>query len=138
MKKFSDWLQLKENNSGSFNFETQDLEDLIQAINRLPDTIDFIAVTDRLCSFSPGQKLFAPNDSRHGYEKIKGDPNWRQKAEEVLRKLQSDKDFDKIDSMGLRGYKGGGATDSFYTYFSCPAYRQFSRDMSAGKYGPLD
>lgn len=138
MKNFVDWMQLKENSSNTFNFDTADLEELIQAIYRLPDTIEYIKVDNTLCGFNPDSDYFAPQDIKIGYKEIKGDPNWRKQAAEVLRKLKSHRDWEKIDSMGLRGHKGGKANDSFYTYFSCPAYRQFGRDMSAGKYGPLD
>lgn len=148
MKKFNEWLSLRE--GVTFNVESDNLEDIISGIYRLPDTVEYISVTDRLCSFSPGAQYFAPKDVKVGYDFIKGDVDWRDRAVAVLRKLKEDTDekhrsnpkiyqsWDAIDSMVLRGYKGGGAFDSFYIQFSCPAHREFGRAMSRGDYGPLD
>lgn len=157
MKNFYEFCRiLNENAPASYNFETDNLDELIAAIYRLPDTIEYISVTDRLCSFSPGAKYFAPEDRNTGYGHIKGDPNWRDRAAEVLKKLKEDTErkhreypsdrnqmgrpmpWEEIDHMSLSGHKGGGPTDSFYTSFSCPSYRKFGDDMRAGRYGPLD
>lgn len=148
MKRFNEWLSLRE--EVTFNVKSDNLEDIISGIYRLPDTIKYISVTDRLCSFSPGAQYFAPRDIKVGYDLIKGDIDWRDRAALVLRKLRDDtnekhrsnpkvhQSWDDIDSMDLVGHTGGGAFDSFYTRFSCPAYREFGKRLSRGDYGPLD
>jgi len=144
MKTFYEMLQILESGS-SFNYETDNLDDLIAAIHRLPDTIEYISVHDRFDVWDPGRRVFAPRDVDLGTvlhpEIIKGDPDWRGKAESTLRnaKAKTKKDdWDTIDKMFLRGHKGGGPTDSFITYLSSPIGRGFNQAMHGGAYGPLD
>jgi hypothetical protein len=149
MKTFNEWIGSL--NESSLNFQTDNLDDLIAAIHRLPDTIKYINVTDRLCSFSPGSRPFAPKDynmgGMGGGDVVRGDPDWRRKAEEVLRELKvktSKEKWDQVDQMVLRGYAGGGPTDAFYTQFSWPEEREFDQAMHDGGrnpnrfYGSLD
>ena len=72
---------------------------------------------------------------------MKGDPDWRNKAEAALRnaKAKSKKeDWDTIDGMSLWGHTGGGPTDSFITMFGSQKGREFSQAIHDGHFGPLD
>ena len=113
---------------------TDSIEDFIELLKRVPDTVKSIKIPINLNNFSTS------ND----YKTITPSGDWRS---EVVNILKSAIDSDKsksIDRYHLRSFYGishmpnKNDTDPVYIQLDSKSSRDFGADMASGKYGPLD
>ena len=111
-----------------YSAECDSLKELLIAVNRLPETIEYIKVQEELTHFQPTSKQL----------------NWSKglvnKTKEIIKKaLEEQDDFGYIDKFYLCSYYGeGGKNDPYYIKLVSNESRNFSLKMSAGDYGKLD
>jgi hypothetical protein len=108
--------------------DTKSLKDLVKAINKLPDTIEYISIPLFLKSFNNQSTKVFPKDSKY----------WRQDVESILKNTLKGKEGKSIDQFELKSYfgRGGRPSDSFYIKLSSKDSRGFADAMS--KDGSLD
>ena len=111
-----------------YSAECDSFEDLLKAINRLPDTIEYLKVQCSLQHFSP-QSV-----------KLQWSKDLRDKCEVIIDEaLQEQQRFGFIDKFYLRSYFGEGKEDhSYYISLVSDESRAFGQRMAAGEYGSLD
>jgi hypothetical protein len=102
--------------TSSYQGKTDNLEDFLKAIDRIPNTVDSVKID--------GQKFQASDK-----EGIKS------KVKELTT--------DDIDEFVIASFYGitkqdGDLDDPVYIDLKTPGSRQFGKDMAAGKYGSLD
>lgn len=113
---------------------TDSIEEFIELLKRVPDTIESIKIPINLNNFSTS------ND----YKTIKPSGNWRSEVITILKSaLESDKSK-SIDRYHLRSFYGishmpnKNDTDPVYIQLDSKSSRDFGADMASGKYGSLD
>lgn len=110
---------------------SDNLADFLKAIDRLPDTIEYINVPINT-------KLFKTSEDS---KKIEPNQGWKQEVKQIISNLvkQYEEKGKVVDEFLLRTYGiGAKPTDSFYIQLSTKESRKFAADMSSGKYGSLD
>ena len=113
---------------------TDSIEEFIELLKRVPDTIESIKIPINLNNFSTS------ND----YKTIEPSGNWRSEVITILKSaLESDKSK-SIDRYHLRSFYGishmpnKNDTDPVYIQLDSKSSREFGADMASGKYGSLD
>lgn len=113
---------------------TDSIEEFIELLKRVPDTIESIKIPINLNNFSTS------ND----YKTIEPSGNWRSEVITILKSaLESDKSK-SIDRYHLRSFYGishmpnKNDTDPVYIQLDSKSSRDFGADMASGKYGSLD
>jgi hypothetical protein len=108
--------------------ECDTLEELITAINRLPDTIDYIKVQRSLQHFQPPSTV------------LKWSKNLGEKSKEIINKALEEEDFwGKVNKFYLNSYYGEGKKDHpYYVNLDSDKSRDFGNKMRNGKFGSLD
>lgn len=104
------------------------LEELLEAVNKIPSNIDYISVQSNLCHFQPTNK------------KLRYTIDLQDRVKEIIDSaLEEETENDKINRFILRSYYGGlENNDSLNISLSSDAAKKFASDMSSGKYGRLD
>lgn len=112
----------------SLGIVTSNLEELIDAIHRLPDIIGKLSVQTDLNLFNPSRIVLSTKDR-----------NWKNQAEKLVRNTLSTPKGQTYDKFVLGGYYGDkDPTGGYYIQYSSPKIRQLDKEISSGKYGPLD
>lgn len=113
---------------------TDSIEEFIELLKRVPDTIKSIKIPINLNNFSTS------ND----YKTIEPSGNWRSEVITILKSaLESDKSK-SIDRYHLRSFYGishmpnKNDTDPVYIQLDSKSSREFGADMASGKHGSLD
>lgn len=103
------------------------VEELFEAIDNLPDTIESIKVPTSLAYFNPPSEEVVPG------------AGWKQVVKDIISDTLAGDKGEEVDEFKLRSYFGGsGATDPYYIHFGSEGFRRFAKDMGSGKYGALD
>lgn len=110
------------------------LKDFIKLIDNAPETLKSVKVTSSTASFAPSS------------EEFKGPINSSKKRKIIKIVKDMEKAFkakgDAITSYRFNSYYGAGGKnhheDPAYIDYRTKAIDQFGKDMSSGKYGPLD
>jgi hypothetical protein len=106
-------------------------EELFEAIDRLPDTIESVRIPTSLDWFNPPSIEVTPEDGE----------DWRDKIKDTVREALELPRGEEVDEFNLRSYFGkrkGVDTNPYYIQYSSEGCRKFADDMSSGKYGSLD
>lgn len=133
--------QILNEKAAGLEVESDNLEDIIAGVRRLPDTIHYISAPRDL--FGNPKEYLAPKDTTIGGDFLKGTPNWRERVIEQLMKLRDEVEashrkmsntvhsahypsWDQVDDMVLRSHTGTGRPDdSYYIQVSDPKHREF-------------
>ena len=112
-----------------YEVTTNNYRELLDAIDKLPDTIQSINVPIELSMFNPDKKSFDP----------KQDSDWRKRIKEII--LANTRRGD-IVSYSLNSYFGTASKDydkhSYYVSFELPGSKEFGEKMRSGAHGSLD
>lgn len=104
------------------------VEELFEAIEMLPDTIQYIRIPTSLDLFSAPFVTIEPNEI-----------NWRSEVKDTVAKVMTLPKSCEIDDFILKSFYGGNnPTDPYYIQFKSEASRKFAEDMGSGKHGSLD
>jgi hypothetical protein len=111
-----------------YSAECDSLEELLEAIKRLPKTIEYLKVQSSLQHFNPA------------CVKLEWKKNLKDISEIIIEEaLQEQEDFGYVDKFYLNSYFGeGGKKDPYYISLSSEPSREFGRKMASGHYGKLD
>lgn len=124
--------EAREESRNSITGKTNNIEAFFKLIDRLPDTIESISVPADPFFYMPGSKT----------TKIKPSNGWKQQIKDILSDVIDQRktlDLDKINTFELDTYGlDAKPTDKFYIQLRSDNSEEFDKDMSAGKYGPLD
>ena len=108
------------------------LEDFKSAIDRMPDSIEYINVpTDT--------QVFNTSTTR-----IKPKGNWKKQVISLVNKVvgEHEKEGDELEGIRISSYYSigpkGAAKDPIYVSIDTKESREFGQAMSRGDYGPLD
>jgi len=111
-----------------YETECDNLEELIIAIEKLPDTIKYLQVQNELQHFQPR------------CDTLKWSEDLAEKSRKIITKALEEEDkWGKIDKFYLRSYFGSnGKKDPYYISLSSKESRDFGQRMAAGDFGSLD
>lgn len=111
-----------------YTVECDTLDELLEAVKSLPNTIKYLNVQSNLCYFNP--------------ESIK--INWSKdlidKVDVIIEEaLQEQEQFGYVDKFCLSSYFGEGKADHpYYIKLESERSRNFADYMSKGSFGKLD
>ena len=112
-----------------YEIETSKIEEIFDALDKLPDTIDEITVPTEIQLFNPANTVFNP--SRQS--------DWRDRIKQILIALRRRGD---ILSYSLNSYYGTTNKDydkhSYYVSVELPGSKKFAEQMRSGEHGSLD
>ena len=112
-----------------YEIETSKIEEIFDALDKLPDTIDEITVPTEIQLFNPANTVFNP--SRQS--------DWRDRIKQILIALRRRGD---ILSYSLNSYYGTTNKDydkhPYYISFELPGSKEFAERMRSGEHGSLD
>ena len=116
-----------------YSAQCETLEELLEAVGRLPIGITELSVPGSLAHFAPGGTRFTEIDSiEELVESVK----------EILTEVvtpENEERWGKTTDFDLCSYYGGREKgDAYYIRLSSDASKKFASDMSSGKYGRLD
>lgn len=114
-----------------FTGESDNLQDFLKAIDRLPDTIKSIKVPISTATQVTNKdlKIITPSGG------------WKQEVKQSVIDLvkQYEEERQTVDKFNLNTYGLiPKPTDEFYIQLKTNKSREFSKAMSSGKYGSLD
>lgn len=116
-----------------YSAECETLEELLEAVGRLPLSIESLSVPTSLAHFSPGSTTFKEIDSID--ELVEA-------VKKILTEVvtpENEKSWGVTTDFDLCSYYGGREKgDAYYIRLSSDASKKFASDMSSGKYGRLD
>lgn len=113
---------------------TDSIEEFIELLKRVPDSIESIKVPINLNNFSTG------ND----YKTMKPTGDWRSEVITIIKSAIESDNTKSIDRFHLRSFYGishmpnKNDSDPIYIQLESKSSREFGADMASGKYGPLD
>lgn len=109
--------------------EFSKVEDLFEAIDEMPDTIESVNVPTSLDYFNPST-----------IEVFPGVHDWRSEIKNAIAKtLTENVKGNEVDAFILKSYYGrDGITDPFYIQLESEGSRRFAEQMGSGRYGALD
>ena len=106
------------------------VEELFEAIDKLPDTIESVQVPTDFLHFNPSRVKVIPRLSGN---------EWREKLKSVITDTLKKPGGDEVDEFILKSYYGGeGEKDPYYIQLNSEGSRDFAEAMGSGKYGALD
>ena len=113
---------------------TDSIEEFIELLKRVPDTIESIKIPINLNNFATSSD----------YKTIKPSGDWRSEVVSILKSAIESDESKAIDRYHLRSFYGishmpnKNNTDPVYIQLDSKSSRDFGADMASGKYGPLD
>jgi hypothetical protein len=106
------------------------LEELLEAIGRLPSSIKSLGVTKSLCHFQPPSK------------ELQWSEDLVEKSKEILLETLKPEEQEKwgtVTEFVLRSFYGGREkNDAYYINLNSDKSKEFVRKMTSGYYGSLD
>ena len=112
-----------------YEVKTNNYKEIVDAIDKLPDTIDELTIPTEIQMFNPAQTVFNPDRQR----------DWKEKVKKIIVALARRGD---ILSYSLRSYFGTGNKDydkhPYYISFELPGSKEFAERMRSGEHGSLD
>lgn len=110
-----------------YNAECDSLDELLEAVKRLPNTINFLSVQSSLCHFNPQSiRIIWSKDLINMVDVI------------IEEALQDQEQFGFVDKFCLNSYFGEGKADhSYYIKLDSDRSRRFA-DMMSNRSGALD
>jgi len=112
-----------------YEIETDNYKELLDAIDKLPDTIDEITVPTEIQLFNPANTVFNP--MRH--------PDWKKRVKDIMLAMRR---RGNILSYSINSYYGTGNKDydkhPYYISFELPGSKEFAERMRSGEHGSLD
>ena len=117
-----------------FTGQSDNLQDFLKALDRLPDTIKSIKVPidTKLHKTSADKKTIVPNQG------------WKQEVEQIVKQVvdKANEEGSSVDQFILATYGGqfekDPSTAEYYIDLRTSRSREFGKDMASGKYGSLD
>tara|TARA_R110002012_G_C11664013_1_gene612489 strand:+ start:954 stop:1382 length:429 start_codon:yes stop_codon:yes gene_type:complete len=112
-----------------YEMTTNNYKELLDAIDKLPDTIQSINVPIELALFNPNKTTFDP----------KNESDWRKRVKEII--LANTRRGD-IVSYSVNSFYGTTSKDydnhPYYVSFELPGSKEFGERMGSEEYGSLD
>ena len=110
-------------NESEVEFDT--VEELMRAINNLPDSIGRLDVQDSLDLFSPSMTRVSTNS-----------PDWRITVKGILNSTLSTDLDNETNTFKLKHY--GDPEQEHYVQLASDKSKKFDADMGSGRHGKLD
>ena len=112
-----------------YELKTVNNKELLDAVDKLPDTIDEITIPTEIQMFNPAKIVFNPDRQK----------DWKERVKKIIVALARRGD---ILSYSLSSYFGTGNKDydkhPYYISFELPGSKEFAERMRSGEYGSLD
>ena len=112
-----------------YELKTNNYKEILDAVDKLPETIEEITVPTEIQMFNPGKTVFNPD--RHS--------DWRERVKKIIVALMRRGD---IMSYSLSSYFGTGNKDydkhPYYISLELPGSKEFGERMRSGEHGSLD
>ena len=112
-----------------YEVQTDNYKEIVDAIDKLPDTIDEITIPTEIQMFNPATEKLYPNK----------DSDWKSRVKKMVLGLLRRGD---ILSWSLNSYYGTAnkeyETHPYYISYKLPGSKEFGERMSSGDYGSLD
>ena len=112
-----------------YDIQTNNYKELLDAIDKLPDTIDEITVPTEIQLFNPATTVFNPMRQ----------PDWKKRIKDIVIAMRRRGD---ILSYSLSSYYGTTNKDydkhPYYISFELPGSKEFAERMRSGEHGSLD
>ena len=112
-----------------YELKTDNYKEILDAVDKLPDTIDEITIPTEIQMFNPGKIVFNPD--RHS--------DWKERVKKIIVALMRRGD---IMSYSLSSYFGTGNKDydkhPYYISLELPGSKEFGERMRSGEHGSLD
>jgi len=112
-----------------YELKTANYKEILDAVDKLPDTIDELTIPTEIQMFNPAQIVFNPD--RH--------KDWKEKVKKIIIALMRRGD---ILSYSLSSYFGTGNKDydkhPYYISVELPGSKEFAERMRSGEHGALD
>jgi|31_taG_2_1085359.scaffolds.fasta_scaffold01175_10 hypothetical protein len=111
-----------------YSINASSIDELFEAIDRLPDSIQSVKVQTSLALFCPAQEVITPDVD-----------DWKGVIKGLVKSTLDCEKGKQVDEIRLRSYFGKGKdTDPYYIMYSSESFRKFAEDMASGKHGALD
>ena len=112
-----------------YEVKTDNYKELLDAVDKLPDTIDELTIPTEIQMFNPANIVFNPD--RH--------KDWKKRVKKIIVALTRRGD---ILSYSLSSYFGTGNKDydkhPYYISVELPGSKEFAERMRSGAHGSLD
>ena len=112
-----------------YELQTDNYKEILDAVDKLPDTIESLTIPMEVAMFNPRQETYAPNK----------DSDWRGRVKKMVLGLLRRGD---IKSYSLSSYFGTGNKDydkhPYYISLELPGSKEFGERMRSGEHGSLD
>jgi len=112
-----------------YELKTDNYKEILDAVDKLPETIDEITVPTEIQMFNPGKIVFNPDRQK----------DWKERVKKIIVALVRRGD---ILSYSLSSYFGTGNKDydkhPYYISLELPGSKEFGERMRSGEYGSLD
>ena len=112
-----------------YDIQTNNYKELLDAIDKLPDTIDEITVPTEIQLFNPATTVFNPMRQ----------PDWKKRIKDIVIAMRRRGD---ILSYSLSSYYGTTNKDygkhPYYISLELPGSKEFGERMRSGEHGSLD
>ena len=112
-----------------YELKTDNYKEILDAVDKLPETIDEITVPTEIQMFNPGKMVFNPDRQS----------NWKERVKKIIVALARRGD---ILSYSLSSYFGTGNKDydkhPYYISLELPGSKEFGERMRSGEHGSLD
>ena len=112
-----------------YEYSTKNYKELIDALDKLPNTIRDLTIPTEVQVFNPSTVTFTPET----------DSDWKKKVKEIITALLR---RGKILSWSLNSYYGTSSKDydnhPYYISYVLPGSKEFAERMSSGALGSLD
>ena len=112
-----------------YELKTDNYKEILDAVDKLPETIDEITVPTEIQMFNPGKMVFNPDRQS----------DWKERVKKIIVALARRGD---ILSYSLSSYFGTGNKDydkhPYYISLELPGSKEFGERMRSGEHGSLD
>tara|TARA_R110000824_G_scaffold266851_1_gene455871 strand:- start:33 stop:461 length:429 start_codon:yes stop_codon:yes gene_type:complete len=112
-----------------YELKTDSYKELLDTIDKLPETIEELQIPTELQLFNPKKETLYPGRSE----------NWKERAKDIVVAMTRRGD---ILSYSLSSYFGTGNKDydkhPYYISFELPGSKEFGERMGSGEHGSLD
>ena len=112
-----------------YELKTNNYKEILDAVDKLPETIEEITVPTEIQMFNPGKTVFNPDRQK----------DWKERVKKIIIALMRRGD---ILSYSLSSYFGTGNKDydkhPYYISLELPGSNEFAERMRSGEHGSLD
>ena len=112
-----------------YELKTNNYKEILDAVDKLPETIEEITVPTEIQMFNPGKTVFNPDRQK----------DWKERVKKIIIALMRRGD---ILSYSLSSYFGTGNKDydkhPYYISLELPGSKEFGERMRSGEHGSLD